>query len=88
MIEKVTLRDVAGKVGAFRAELIGFDALVAWAREAIMAPEFPPDESDLIMEILQDISASSPALLDKALKTHDTVLEALSSCEPPDASLN
>lgn len=88
MIEKVTLRDIAGRIGRFRAGLTPFADLVAWAREAIMAPEFPEEESDLIMEMLQDISASSEAMLDKALETHDTVLKALSSCSPPDVSKN
>lgn len=88
MIERVTLRDIAGWLGRFRAGLIEFEDLVSWAREAIMAPEFPEDESDLIMEMLQDISASSPEMLEKALDTHDTVLKALSSCGPPDVSRN
>lgn len=88
MIEKVTLRDIAGRIGMFRAGLTSFDELVEWAREAIMVPEFPEEESDLIMEMLQDISASSPEMLGKALETHDTVLKALSSCDPPDVSKN
>ncbi len=88
LIEKVTLRDIAGRIGRFRAGLSSFEELVEWSREAIMAPEFPEDESDLIMEMLQDISASSEAMLGKALETHDTVLKALSSCDPPDVSRN
>lgn len=88
MIERVTLRDLAGRIGAFRAGMVSFDGLVEWAREAIMAPEFPEEESDLIMEILQDISASSPAMLNKALETHDTALKALGAFMPPDVQNN
>lgn len=76
-MDKVCLNDVAMKVTAFRAGRMPHRDLVVWAREALMAPEFPPDESDLLMEILQDLSGSTPAVVESALKNYGKVMQAL-----------
>lgn len=76
-MEKAGLNDVAVQVTAFRAGRMTHASLVEWAREALMALEFPPDESDLLMEILQDLSGSTPAMVESALKNYGKVMQAL-----------
>ncbi|MFT4586860.1 MAG: hypothetical protein ACI8QF_000948 [Limisphaerales bacterium] len=77
MMDKVCLNDVANRVATFRANRITHAELVEWAREALLASEYPPDESDLLMEILQDLSGSTPALVESALKNYGKVMQAL-----------
>ena len=77
MMDKVCLNDVANQVTAFRADRITHAELVEWAREALMALEYPPEESDLLMEILQDLSGSTPAMVESALKNYGKVMQAL-----------
>lgn len=76
-MEKVCLSDVATRVTAFRAGRMTHQSLVEWAREALMALEFPADESDLLMEILQDLSGSTPAMVESALKNYGKVMQVL-----------
>ena len=77
MMEKVCLNDVAVRVTEFRAGRLTHAGLVEWAREALIASEFPPDESDLLMEILQDLSGSTPEMVESALKNYGKVMQAL-----------
>lgn len=77
MMEKVCLNDVAARVTAFRAKRMTHAELVEWAREALLATEYPADESDLLMEILQDLSGSTPALVESAFKNYGKVMQAL-----------
>lgn len=71
MIDKVSIGDVARKVADYRDFRITHEELVHWAREAMMAGSIPPSEVETVMDLLLDISASTPEIMRRAITQHD-----------------
>ncbi len=74
MIEKVTIGEVAVQIAAYRDQKLTHAHLVEWARQAMMAPEIPPSQVEVVMDILQDISKSTAISLNAALVTYQKLL--------------
>ena len=68
MVKRVTLADCAAKVGEYLDSTITHEQLIEWGREATMASDIPPTEIGEIMDLLQDISLSTPRSLREAAK--------------------
>lgn len=68
MITRVTLADCSGKIGEYLDGALSHEQLVEWAREAMLATDIPSTESAAMMDLLQDISLSTPRSLREAAK--------------------
>lgn len=71
MIDRVELGDVARQVAAYRDFKITHAELVEWARVAMTAQSIPPSQVDQVMDMLLDISTSSPVSMNAALKNYE-----------------
>jgi len=74
MIDRVSIGDVAIKIAEYRDWRITHDDLVEWARAAMMAADIFPAEVATIMDLLQDISASTPVSMRRAIEEHSILM--------------
>lgn len=77
MIARVTLADCSAKIGEYLDSTITHEQLVEWGREAMMAIDIPPSELTEIMNLLQDISLSTPQSLRQAAKHYRALTSPL-----------
>lgn len=74
MIDQLSIGDVAIKIAEYRDFRITHDDLLEWARAAMMATEIYPSEVAAIMDLLQDISASTPVSMRRAIEEHSLLM--------------
>ena len=74
MIDKLSIGDVAVKIAEYRDFRITHDDLVEWSRAAMMATDIYPLEVNMIMDLLQDISASTPVSMRRAIEEHSILM--------------
>ena len=74
MISEVTVCDIAVKIAEYRDFRITHPELQEWARAAMMAASIPPSQVNQVMDLLQDISASTPVSMRRALKEHEIMM--------------
>lgn len=59
MLNRITMTDCAAQIAAYLDGQLTYAAVLEWARNAMFALEMPPHEQRDIMDLLQDISAST-----------------------------
>ena len=74
MISEVAVGDIAIKIAEYRNFKITHPELLEWAREAMMAATIPPSQVNQVMDLLQDISCSTPVSMRRAIGEHDKLL--------------
>lgn len=83
MIRHVTLRDCAEKIGDFMEARLTHPEIVEWARAAMFAVEMPASEQQEIVDLLQDLSRSTPETLAAAAKNYRLMQSPLAPNPPP-----
>ncbi|GEM_PF-2580621 len=78
MMDKVTIGDVAVKISEYRDFKISHQDLVDWSRTAMMASSIPPSQVEVVIDLLQDISRSTPITINAALATHEKLFRKFS----------
>lgn len=74
MLNEVSIGDIAIKIAEYRDFKITHSDLIEWARAAMMAADIPPSQVVQVMDLLQDISASTPVSMRRAIGEHDKML--------------
>ncbi|NJN05688.1 MAG: hypothetical protein HC814_03900 [Rhodobacteraceae bacterium] len=82
----ITLADCSTQIAAYLDARITHVEIVSWAREAMFAENMPPAENAAIMDLLQDISASTEQSMAGAADTYRKLILALNGIEPTDPS--
>jgi hypothetical protein len=77
MIRKVTLADCAAKIGDCLDQRLTHEQLLEWVRDAMMAEEIPPPEYERVMELLMDLSVSTPRSFARAAKEYRALTSPL-----------
>jgi hypothetical protein len=70
MLQRVTLADCSDKLGDYLESRLSHQDLLDWVREAMIAVDIPPHEHAQVMDLLQDISVSTPQALASAAKNY------------------
>ena len=74
MISSVSIGDVAVKIAQYRDFRITHEDLVEWSRAAMMAADIPPSQVVEVMDLLMDISISTPLAMRRALLDHEKLM--------------
>jgi len=74
MLSEVTVGDIAIKIAEYRNFKITHPELLEWAREAMLAATIPPSQVNQVMDLLQDISASTPVTMRRAIDEHEKLM--------------
>jgi hypothetical protein len=82
MLQRVTLADCAAQIGAYLDGRLTHAEIVEWARAAMLALEMPAPEQRQIMDLLQDISASSEQSFVRAAKEYRKLTSPLLAGPP------
>ncbi len=59
MLNRITMSDCSAQIAAYLDGRLSYADVLEWARNAMFALEMPPHEQRDIMDLLQDISAST-----------------------------
>ncbi len=70
MLHRVTLADCSARIGDYLESRLSHGQIVEWSREAMLAQEMPCHEQAAIVDLLQDISLSTPQSLASAAKNY------------------
>lgn len=74
MLSEVTVGDIAIKIAEYRDFKLTHPELIEWARAAMMAASIPPSQVNQVMDLLQDISASTPVSMRRAIDEHEKLM--------------
>ena len=74
MLSEVSIGDIAIKIAEYRDFKITHPELLEWTRAAMMAATIPPSQVNQVMDLLQDISASTPVSMRRAIDEHEKLM--------------
>ncbi|MBG89745.1 MAG: hypothetical protein CMO80_22990 [Verrucomicrobiales bacterium] len=74
MIDQVSIGDIAVKIAEYRDFKVTHEEIIGWSRAAMMAAHIPPHEVPHVMDLLQDISCSTPETMRRAVEEHEKLL--------------
>jgi hypothetical protein len=81
-MQRVTMADCAAQIGGYLDGRLTHTDVVEWARAAMLASEMPAHEQREIMDLLQDISASTEESLARAAKEYQKMTSPLFTSAP------
>jgi hypothetical protein len=70
MLDRITMADCSAQVAGYLDGRLTHAEVVAWARAAMLALEMPAHEQRQIMDLLQDISASTEQSFARAAREY------------------
>lgn len=70
MLDRVTMADCSAQIAGYLDGRLTHADVVEWARAAMLAFEMPEHEQRTIMELLQDINASTEQSFARAAKEY------------------
>jgi hypothetical protein len=77
MMDRVTMADCSAHIAAYLDGRLTHKEVVEWARAAMLAREMPAHEQHQIMDLLQDVSASTEQSFARAAKEYRKMTSAL-----------